>query len=32
MFRTADAASVVVDAVRFANMDPEHAQLDDLMS
>jgi prevent-host-death family protein len=29
--RTADAASVVVDAVRRAEMDPEHAALDDLM-
>jgi hypothetical protein len=31
-FRTADAASVVVDAVRRADMDPKHAQIDDLMS
>jgi prevent-host-death family protein len=30
--RTADAASVVVDAVRRAEMDPEHAALDDLMN
>lgn len=29
--RTADAPSVVVDAVRRAEMDPEHAGLDDLM-
>jgi prevent-host-death family protein len=29
--RTADAASVVVDAVRRSEMDPEHAALDDLM-
>ncbi len=29
--RTADAASVVVDAVRRAEMDPEHAHLDALM-
>ncbi len=29
--RTADAASVVVDAVRRAEMDPEHADLDALM-
>jgi prevent-host-death family protein len=30
-FRTVDAASVVVDAVRRAEMDPEHASLDTLM-
>jgi prevent-host-death family protein len=30
-FRTEDAAQVVVDAVRRAEMDPEHAQLDDLL-
>jgi prevent-host-death family protein len=30
-YRTADAVPVVVDAVRRATMDPEHAQLDDLM-
>jgi prevent-host-death family protein len=30
--RTADAASVVVDAVRRAEMDPEHTGLDDLLS
>lgn len=29
--RTADAASVVVDAVRRAEMAPEHADLDALM-
>jgi prevent-host-death family protein len=29
--RTADAAAVVVDAVSRAEMDPEHAVLDDLM-
>ena len=29
--RTVDAASVVVDAVRQAEMDPEHATLDNLM-
>jgi hypothetical protein len=29
--RTADASSVVVDAVRRAEMDPEHAALDDLL-
>ncbi len=29
--RTVDAASVVVDAVRRAEMDPEHADLDALM-
>ena len=29
--RTADAASVVIDAVRRAEMDPDHAHLDDLM-
>jgi prevent-host-death family protein len=29
--RTADAAGVVTDAVRRAEMDPEHARLDDLM-
>jgi prevent-host-death family protein len=31
-FRTADASSVVIEAVRRAEMDPEHAHLDDLMS
>ena len=30
-FRTADTAPVVVDAVRRAEMDEEHAHLDDLM-
>jgi hypothetical protein len=30
--RTADAPDVVVDAVRRAEMDPEHAALDDLMT
>jgi len=29
--RTADAASVVADAVRRAEMDPERASLDDLL-
>jgi prevent-host-death family protein len=29
--RTVEAASVVVDAVRRAEMDPEHAKLDDLL-
>jgi prevent-host-death family protein len=29
--RTADAAQVVVEAVLRAEMDPEHAALDDLM-
>jgi prevent-host-death family protein len=29
--RTADASSVVVDAVRRAEMDPEQAVLDDLL-
>ena len=29
--RTEDASSVVVDAVRHAEMDPEHAALDELM-
>jgi len=29
--RTPDSASVVVDAVRRAEMDPEHAALDDLL-
>ena len=29
--RTADAASVVVDAVRRTEMDPQHASLDDLL-
>ena len=29
--KTADAAQVVVDAVRRAEMDPEHAALDDLL-
>jgi prevent-host-death family protein len=29
--RTADAASVVIDAVRRAEMDPDQAHLDDLM-
>jgi prevent-host-death family protein len=28
---TSDAVSVVVDAVRRAEMDPEHAALDDLL-
>ena len=28
---TADAAAVAIDAVRRAEMDPEHAPLDDLM-
>ncbi len=31
-FRTQDAPQVVIDAVRRAEMDPEHAPLDDLMS
>jgi prevent-host-death family protein len=31
-WRTTDATSVVVDAVRAAEMDPEHAHLDELMS
>jgi prevent-host-death family protein len=30
--RTEDAASVVMDAVRQAEMDPEHTALDDLIS
>ena len=30
-FRTADATPVVVDAVRRAKVDPEHAGLDDPM-
>ncbi len=30
-FRTADAAPVVVDAVRRAEMDQEHSRLDELM-
>lgn len=30
--RTADAADVVVDAVERAEMDPEHAALDDLLA
>jgi prevent-host-death family protein len=30
-FRADDAAQVVVDAVRRAEMDPEHAHLDDLL-
>jgi prevent-host-death family protein len=29
--RTAEAASVVADAVRRAEMDPEHAKLDELL-
>lgn len=29
--RTSDAAGVVIDAVERAEMDPEHAALDDLM-
>jgi hypothetical protein len=29
--RTADAAPVVADAARRAEMDPEHARLDDLL-
>jgi prevent-host-death family protein len=29
--RTADAAAVVIDAVERAEMDPEHAGLDDLL-
>ncbi len=29
--RTANAASVVVDAVRRAEMDPEHSRLDDFL-
>jgi prevent-host-death family protein len=29
--RTADATGVVADAMRRAEMDPEHARLDDLM-
>lgn len=29
--RTTDAADVVIDAVERAEMDPEHAQLDDLL-
>ena len=29
--RTEDAVQVVVDAVRRAEMDPEHAELDDLL-
>ena len=29
--RTAEAADVVVDAVRRAEMDPEHVHLDDLL-
>lgn len=31
MSRTADAPSVVVDAVRRAEMDPKHASLDESM-
>lgn len=30
--RTQDATSIVVEAVRRAEMDPEHASLDDLMT
>ncbi|MEA2771341.1 MAG: hypothetical protein QOD93_4303 [Acetobacteraceae bacterium] len=30
--RTADASGVVIEAVGRAEMDPEHAHLDDLMS
>ncbi len=29
--RTTQAASIVVDAVRRAEMDPEHSRLDDLL-
>jgi hypothetical protein len=29
--RTSDAVSIVVDAVRRAEMDPEHATRDDLL-
>jgi hypothetical protein len=29
--RTADAGAVVIEAVERAGMDPEHAQLDELM-
>ena len=29
--RTAEAAAVIVDAVRQAEMDPEHKHLDDLL-
>lgn len=29
--RTADAASVIIDAVERAQMDPEHAALDELL-
>ncbi len=29
--RTADAAAVIVEAVERAEMDPEHASLDELM-
>jgi prevent-host-death family protein len=29
--RTADASSVVIDAVRRAEMDPEHTALNDLL-
>ena len=29
--RTREAPDVVIDAVRHAEMDPEHAALDDLM-
>jgi hypothetical protein len=30
--RTADASAVVIETVRRAEMDPEYARLDDLMS
>ena len=30
-FATKDAVPVVIDAVRLAEMDPEHAHLDDLL-
>jgi prevent-host-death family protein len=30
--RTADAAAVVIEAVERAEMDPEHASLDDLLT
>jgi prevent-host-death family protein len=30
-FRTTDAAPVVIEAVRRAEMDPEHADLDELL-
>lgn len=31
MFRTSDAAAVVIDAVKRATMHPEHAALDELL-